>query len=127
LNQVQNIDLQSFNIAGYPRPQSNCTHPSSFRTGAFTLVNQAFSVFSSSLTRSISALPGTLIRTIEVSSSTLSIYEVSQQISQSQEVLIVLDRENDDKKNKKKKCKSRGNGITVCSSNHGHSGNDRDD
>jgi hypothetical protein len=129
LSQVQNIDLQSFNIAGYPRPQSNCTHPSSFRTGAFTLVNQAFSVFGSSLTRSLSALPGQVIRTIEVSSSTLSIYEVSQQISQSQEVTIVGDREdNDDKKRgKKKKCKSRGNGIKACSGNPGHSGNDRND
>ncbi len=127
LNQAQNIDLQSFNIAGYPRPQSNCTHPSSFRTGAFTLVNQAFSVFSSSLTRSLIALPGQLVRTINVSVTDISIYEVSQQISQSQSVTIVRDDDDDKKYNKKKKCKSRGNGIKACSANPGHSGNDRND
>ncbi len=125
LRQAQSIDLQSFNIAGYPRPQSNCVHPSSFNTGAFTLVNRVFSVFNSSLTRSISALPGTLIRTINVSSSTTSMYEVSQQISQSQQVSIIRDRDDDD--DKKKKCKSRGNGSKVCSANPGHSDNDRDD
>jgi hypothetical protein len=128
LSQAQNINLQSFNIAGYPRPQSNCTHPSSFRTGAFTLVNQAFSVFNRSLTRSLIALPGQLIRTISVSSSTLSIYEVSQQIRRSQDVTIVRDRDDDDddKKDKKKKCKSRGNGINACSANPGHSDSDSD-
>lgn len=130
LRQAQNINLQSFNIAGYPRPQSNCIHPSSFRTGAFTLVNQVFSVFNSSLAQSIRALPGTIIRTIEVSSRSTSIYEVSQQIRQSQDVRIVRDRDDDDddkKRNKKKICKSRGNGQSACSSNPGHNGSDRDD
>ena len=126
LRQAQSIDLQSFDIAGYPRPQSNCIHPSSFSTGAFTLVNQVFSVFNSSLARSISALPGTLIRTINVSSRTTSIYEVSQQIRQSQQVSTVRDRYDDDDDDKKKKCKSRGNGRKACSANPGHSGNDRD-
>ena len=125
LRQAQSIDLQSFNIAGYPRPQSNCIHPSSFSTGAFTLVSQVFSVFNSSLTRSMSALPGTLILTINVSSRTTSIYEVSQQIRQSQQVSIIRDRDDDD--GKKKKCKSRGNGSKACSISPGHSGNDRDD
>ena len=127
-SQVRNIDLRSFDIAGYPRPQSNCIHPSSFSTGSFTLVNQVFSVFSSRLTQSMIALPGSLTRTIEVSSRTTSIYEVSQQIRQSQQVSIVRDRDNDDDDDDdKKKCKSRGNGIKACSFNPGHSGDDRDD
>ena len=121
LSQARNIDLRAFEVSGYPRPQSNCTSPASFQTGSFALINRSFSVFSSLLSRSLIALPGQLVQTMSVSTSTLSIYEISQQISQSREVLIV--RDNDGKK--EKKCKSRGNGVKNCSVNSDN--NDRDD
>jgi hypothetical protein len=122
LSQAFNIDLRAFEVSGYPRPQSNCNPPASFQTGSFTLINQSFSAFSSVLSRSLIALPGQLVQTINVSTSSFSIYEISQQITQSRELLIV--RDDDDKKGKK--CKSKGNGIKKCSANFGHRGNDRD-
>ena len=123
LSQARNIDLRAFEVSGYPRPQSNCNPPASFQTGSFSLINRSFSVFSSLLSRSLIALPGQVVQTISVSTSNLSIYEISQQIIQSRKVLIV--RDDDDKKGKK--CKSRGNGVKNCSVNSGYNNNDRDD
>ncbi|HEY9621906.1 MAG TPA: hypothetical protein V6C78_16230 [Crinalium sp.] len=86
LSSTQNINTSLFSVQGLPAPSRNCVYTSSFRTGSFSVVNRTISVFSSSLARAITTLPGTLVQIISLDSSRVDVYEVRRQIITYREV-----------------------------------------
>ncbi len=114
--QTSNLDLRSFEVAGLPRPQSNCIHPYSFRSGSSRLVNRSFSAFSSQLSRTLIALPGQISQTINLVYNSSSTYQISQQIRIHEGTLIVRNDDYGKGKKRKLKCNNgRGNGWEGCS------------
>lgn len=117
---AQNINLSAFDLTSLPAPQRNCSYPASFQTGSFMLVNQVLSVFSSNLSSVLTAVPGTVVQTVNISQTTT--YQVSQLITTyqsmntSQGTVLVVDRDDDKySKKKKKHCNQGiGNGSEGC-------------
>ncbi len=127
--QTRNLDLRTFEVAGFPRPQSNCIHPSSFRSGSSRLVNRTFSAFSSQLSRTLIALPGQIAQTINIAYNSSTTYQISQQIRIHEGTLIVRN-DDDNRKGKKRKVKcnnGRGNGSEGCHPGNSRSDDDDDD
>jgi hypothetical protein len=146
---TQSINLSDFTIADLPRPASNCNLPNSFSSGQFSLVNQVFYAFSQNLASAITAMPGQVVQVMDISTVSITTYEVSQLLSEyasvgvSRGVVYQVER-NEHPKHKKGKFKKskhhkqdkkscnqgRGNGSEGCdpgrSRPHGGS-NDGDD
>jgi hypothetical protein len=75
---VSNLNLSTFEYAGLPAPRSNCVYPESLRTGSFSLVSRVVRVFYSGLASALTTTPGRLVQIVNVSSTSVSIYEVTQ-------------------------------------------------
>lgn len=125
---VQNLNLNGFTLAGLPTPRSNCSYPTSFESGAFSLVSRSISVFRSGLSSVFVAVPGQTVQTININSTSVSTYEVSQLLTTYQTVSTTQsggsydDSDYDDydddkkgKKGKKRRCNQGiGNGSEGC-------------
>lgn len=76
LSSSQSINVTQFQAAGYSEVAKTSVYPVSFTQGAFSLVRQTISAFSSSLGEAFKATPGSLVQLTEVSDN--SSYELSQ-------------------------------------------------
>ena len=122
-NSVQNLNLNGFTLVGLPTPRSNCSYPTSFESGAFLLVNRSIDVFQSSLSSVFVAVPGQVVQTINISSTNLSVYEVSQLLTTYQTVSTTqaIGSDDDDKKGRKRHCNQGiGNGSEGCDPGNSH-------
>lgn len=119
LRSVQSSILRSFTLANLPAPRQTCVYPTTFTSGAFSLVSRTVQIFGSNLSPVLVALPGQRTRTIEISSTDVSVYQVNQLVVSHQGDLVV-DQDGDDddrdrKKRKKQACnQGRGNGSEGC-------------
>ena len=112
---VQRFNYQSFGWGGLPAPRSNCSYPASFQTGSSILVNRTVQAFYSGLSSTIVSNPGQLVQILNVSTTNISIYQVSQLIVNYQSVTVVQDDGKKPKKPKKSNCnQGRGNGSEGC-------------
>ena len=118
---VQNLNLNGFTLSELPTPRSNCSYPTSFESGAFSLVNQSINVFQSRLSSVFVTVPGQTVQTIDVSSNSISTYEVSQLLTTYQTVSTTQAISSDDhddqdeKKGRKRHCNQGiGNGSEGC-------------
>lgn len=112
---VQSFNYQSFAWGKLPAPRPTCSYPASFQTGSSILVNRTVQGFYSGLSSTIVAVPGQLVQLISVSTSSLSVYQVSQLITTYQSVTVVQTDGKKPKKPKKSACnQGRGNGSEGC-------------
>ncbi|AFY33413.1 S-layer homology domain-containing protein [Calothrix sp. PCC 7507] len=86
LSNSQNINVSQFQVAGLSTTAATSVYPVSFTKGAFSLVRQSISTFSSDLAPALQAAPGQLVQLIEVSNDNSSIYDVSQMMMTYREV-----------------------------------------
>ncbi len=138
----RSFNSQQFTVAGLPQPVSNCVYPASFQSGNLMVVNREFWAFGNSLAPALISRPGQVVQIRELSSTSITTYEVTQLVIQSQSVgtsqgtLITTSEEYGEyrpgkKKPKKRRCNQGiGNGSEGCdpgnSRPHGGS-NDGDD
>ena len=115
LSTAQSFNYQSFGWGGLPAPRPNCSYPASFQSGAYSLVSRTVQTFYSGLSSTIVAVPGQLVQLISVSTTNISIYQVSQLIVNYQSVTVVQDDGKKPKKPKKAHCNQGiGNGSEGC-------------
>lgn len=137
----QAFNSQLFTVAGLPQPRSNCSYPASLQAGNLMVVNREFWAFNDSLATALISRPGEVVQIMDLSSTSITTYEVSQLVIQSQTVgisqgtLITTSEDYGEyrpgKKPKKRHCNQGiGNGSEGCdpgnSRPHGGS-NDEDD
>jgi hypothetical protein len=127
LSSSQGINLTDFTIADLPRPT-----PTSFLRGQFSLIDQVSDVFSPTLASAITALPGQVVATIDVSTISITTYEVTpllteyESVGVSREVVVEsVDRRSGDRgKAKKLKHhkfgKSQGKSAKHCNQGRGN-------
>ncbi|MBW4521796.1 MAG: hypothetical protein KME16_19110 [Scytolyngbya sp. HA4215-MV1] len=134
---VESLNLSAFNLSGLPAPRSTCAYTRSFEQGSFRLISRTIRVFSSGLASAITAAPGQLVQIISLSSTTISIYEVSQlivtyrSVGVSQGILTSTcdlgcygsgdDDENEDEHHHRRNCNQGiGNGSEGCDPGNSH-------
>jgi hypothetical protein len=121
----QSFNAQQFTVAGWPQPRSNCAYPASLQTGSLMVVNREFWAFNDSLSTALTSNPGQVVQIMEVSSTSVTTYEVTQLLVQSQTVgvsqgtLITTSEDYGEyrggKKPKKRHCNQGiGNGSEGC-------------
>ncbi len=139
LSTLQSVSLDMFALPGLPVPRPICTYPVSFTTGSYALVNQVIQVFGTNLAPALVSFPGQLVQVVNLSTTRLSVYEVSQLMTTYRRMGVtsgtVVYTGDDDrragKKPRKRPCNQGiGNGSEGCdpgnSRPHGGS-NDGDD
>lgn len=122
LSALQTVSLGLFDLPGLPAPRSNCTYPTSFISGNYTLINQVVQVFNTRLTPTLVTFPGQLVQVVNVNTSSQSTYEVNQLVTTYQQVggnsgttVYTSDDDRDDDKPGKRHCNQGiGNGAEGC-------------
>ena len=88
LPSTQGIDARLFAVRGLPEPPSTCAYTNSFINGSFSLVSRTFSIFRSALAPALVALPGQVVQTTNISTNSVSTYEVNRLITAHERVGI---------------------------------------
>ncbi len=124
---VQNLNLNGFTLSELPTPRSKCSYPTSFESGTFLRVDRSIDVFRSGLSSVFITVPGQTVQTIDVSSTNVSTYEVSQLLTTYQTVSATQaigsddHDDQDEKKGRKRHCNQGiGNGSEGCDPGNSH-------
>jgi hypothetical protein len=86
LSEYKSINLHQFEVVGLPLSSDRFIYPASLEGGAFALANRKMDVFSSNIAEPLTVAPGQLVKILDTSATTVSIYEVNKLIVNHQEI-----------------------------------------
>jgi hypothetical protein len=86
LRRIDSVYLREFDIVGLPAPRRDCSYPDSFEKGSFALVDRRIQVFDAKPMPILISSPGQLVQITNISTTTVSTYEVNQRLVQYREV-----------------------------------------